>query len=44
MTLKSDANVKSRQYEHNGSDQETVRICRQVSRNDYVQNNRPQLQ
>ena len=43
VTLKSDANAKSRQHEHNGSDQETVHICWQVSRNDYVQNNRPQL-
>ena len=43
ITLKWDANVKSRQHEHNGTDQETVRICRRLSRNDYVQNNRPQL-
>jgi len=28
ITLKSDANVKSRQHEYNGSDQERLRICR----------------
>jgi len=43
ITLKSDANVKSMQHEHNSSDQEMVRICQQVNRNEYVQNNRPQL-
>jgi len=42
ITLKSDVYVKSRQREHNGSDQETVRICQQVSRNDHIQNNRQQ--
>jgi len=38
ITLKSGANVKSRQHESNGSDQQTVRV-----ENDYDQNNRPQL-